>query len=424
MKRFTALAMAAVMTVGMAVSAGAASFSDINDVPWEGAKEYINSVSDLGLMVGDNDSSGNKVFRANDRVTYCEAMQLAYSVLNETGGLKTTEDTVEKWTSTMEAANIPEWAYTAVSYGLESGVVSSNDITIFMKSATENREATRENVAVIFGKALSHLYDVDSDAVLTFSDADSISSTSVPYVDLLARLNIFVGDDSNNFNPKNYINRAEMAVIVSKSYNILTELAAEQEEEEPAVSAVTSTTGTVILVDNSSTEKTIALSDENAQVSTYTISSSTPVISLDGETKTYADVSVGDNLTVTTTNGIVVSIIINDDDEAEEEEKTSNVLEGYLDNITNKAITFNNDDGDQLRYELASNVSISMNGGAITDDDLYEYVIDRNIIYITVTLNSSGLVESIVAEFCDISGELMDFDDGDAYVKFVYGDKS
>ena len=120
MKRFLSLSLALIMSLGMAVNTFAANFSDINNVPWEGAKQYINDVADKGIMVGDTDSSGKKVFRAKDRVTYCEAMQLAYSVLKMTDGLKTTADTSVKWSSTMQEANIPTWAFPAVSYGLES----------------------------------------------------------------------------------------------------------------------------------------------------------------------------------------------------------------------------------------------------------------------------------------------------------------
>ena len=145
MKKYTALLMAAVMSASMASNALAASFSDINDVPWSGAEQYINKAADLGIMVGDKDSTGKQVFRAKDRVTYCEAMQIAYSVLKETNSLETTVDTTAKWTGVMQSANIPTWAYTSVAYGLESGIVSENDIKIFMKGPGENRYSARRS---------------------------------------------------------------------------------------------------------------------------------------------------------------------------------------------------------------------------------------------------------------------------------------
>ena len=38
---------------------------------------------------------------------------------------------------------------------------------------------------------------------------------------LPSRLDIMVGDENNNFNPNKTINRAEMAVIVTKTNNML-----------------------------------------------------------------------------------------------------------------------------------------------------------------------------------------------------------
>ncbi|MDD5945675.1 MAG: S-layer homology domain-containing protein [Clostridia bacterium] len=422
MKRFTALSLAAVMTLSMAVNASAATFSDINNVPWEGAKEYINSVADLGLMVGDTDSAGNKVFRAKDRITYCEAMQLAYSVLTKTSALKTTADTQEKWKSAMQEANIPTWAYPAVSYGLESGIVSANDIKIFIKSDGTSRDATRENVGVIFGKALSHISAANASAVLSFGDKAEISATSVPYIDLLARLNILVGDENGNFNPKNYINRAEMAVIASKSYNKINEIKKEQTTVTPSVERVS---GTVILTDNGTSEKTIAVSDKDSgKVSTFTINASTPVITIEGAAKTYEDISVGDVITLAVSNGIVASIVINEDDESNKEEQKERVLEGYLNNITTKVVTFDTEDGDQERYEFSSNPRITLNGSIVTKDDIYDYLVDRNMIYVEVGLDSAGQVSSLSARFCDVEGELTNVKDGYVYVKYEYAEKT
>lgn len=426
MKKYTALLMAAVMSASMASNALAASFSDINDVPWSGAEQYINKAADLGIMVGDKDSTGKQVFRAKDRVTYCEAMQIAYSVLKETNSLETTVDTTAKWTGVMQSANIPTWAYTSVAYGLESGIVSENDIKIFMKGPGENRDATRENVAVIFGKALSHIEEVNPSATLTFNDKDEITDTSVPYIDLLVRLNIMVGDDNNNFNPKNYINRAEMAVIVSKSYDKIEELK-KGSSDKGTSGAVATYTGTIILTDNGTSEQTIALSDSTSgTVTNFVVNASTPVITLDGSTKTYSDISVGDKVTVTTSGGVVVSVIINDDkaSEEKEDEKEEKVLEGYLNNISSKVVTFDTKDGDQERYEFSSNPRITLNGSPVTQNDIYEYVVERSMIYVKLTLDDNGKVSALMAEFCDVEGELTNVKDSQVYVKTTLGDNT
>jgi len=419
MKRFIALAVTVIMVIGSVITVSAATFYDINDVPWEGAKEYINSVSDLGLMVGDADSSGHNVFRANDRITYCEAMQLAYSVLKNADATENDTGTVSKWKSVMQAAYIPEWAYNSVSYGLENGILSENDVTIFMKSEGVSRDATRENVAVIFGKAIEHLSEINASAVLSFNDKDKVAPTSVPYIDLLSRFSIIVGDDSNNFNPKYYINRAEMAVIASKTYYKVKEIEDKKQTDVDAFS------GTVILTDDGSSTKTIAVSEnETGKVVSYTINSTMPILGSDGTAKAYSDVSIGDIITISSMNGVVVSVIINVDNASTETNKSKS-LTGYMNNITSSVITFDTEDGEQERYELASNIKFFLNDGQVSRDDLYEYSVGRNVMKVEVKLNSNGYVEEVDAELCDVKGAVSSIsDDDEVYINFEYAGKT
>lgn len=220
MKKKMALAMAAMMASScMSTTGYAANFKDINNVPWDGAKTVINSVADLGLLSGYEDST----FRAGNSVTYCEAIQMLYSTLDKTGTAKQMDATVQfKYISFMQAYHIPTWAQTAVAYGLENSIITTADMAKFMSGQTSNY-ATRQDVAKMFGNAMAVRYDVDRDAktATKFNDASRISSDSIILVDLLARQGIISGDTSNNFNPTNNINRAEMAVMLNKTYAVL-----------------------------------------------------------------------------------------------------------------------------------------------------------------------------------------------------------
>ena len=219
-KQFLALGLACSMAF-TPVTVFAANFSDINDVPWEGAKTYINQVADLGLMVGDYNDAGQLVFRSRDGVTYCETMQLAYAIMQKAKGVSVSSDVQSKWTSVMNGYKIPTWAQPAVAYGLENGIVTISDIPGFVDSkgnATVN--ATREDVAVIFGRAMKDYGTLETNPTLSFGDAASISSVAKPYVAMLNKLGIINGDTDGNFTPKYTINRAEMAVMVSKTYDV------------------------------------------------------------------------------------------------------------------------------------------------------------------------------------------------------------
>ncbi|MDO4531154.1 MAG: S-layer homology domain-containing protein, partial [Bacillota bacterium] len=83
MKRKAALLLSAVMAVSsLPMTAYAANFKDINEVAW--AAGTIASVADKGLISGYDDNT----FRGKNNVTYCEAMQMVYTVLNKTGAVE------------------------------------------------------------------------------------------------------------------------------------------------------------------------------------------------------------------------------------------------------------------------------------------------------------------------------------------------
>ena len=220
MKRKFALILSAVMAASsLPLTAYAANFKDINDVPWAGAETVINSVADKGLLSGYEDGT----FRAKNNVTYCEAMQMVYNVLVKTGVAKSM-DAVEAYAymGTLDTYQVPKWAQMAVAYGLKNGIIDMQ--LVATKFAGGNTAATREDVALLFGNALGMYYDKEKDAAEAkkFADYWSISGERLVQIDLLKRLGVVSGDNYNNFNPKKYFNGADMGVMLYKTNGFLT----------------------------------------------------------------------------------------------------------------------------------------------------------------------------------------------------------
>lgn len=59
-QKIAVLLVACMLSTNFCIMSYGANFSDINNVPWPGAVTYINTVSDLGLMVGDIDAKTGK----------------------------------------------------------------------------------------------------------------------------------------------------------------------------------------------------------------------------------------------------------------------------------------------------------------------------------------------------------------------------
>ena len=344
-KLLTAFLAAALASSSIACQALAANFADINDVPWDGAKQYINAVADAGLMVGDYNSSGAKVFRSRDKVSYCETMQLVYSLMKQYTGKAVEASVVTKYTTVMSGYKIPVWAYEAVAYGLENGIVTISDIPGFVSSSGANVNATRQDVAIMLGRALKSFETVNNSAALTFKDASSVASVAVPYVDLLNRLGIITGDDSGNFNPKNYINRAEMAVVVSKTNDLIKSKGQSgnngnnnNNNNTNNTTQNSSATGTVTAVELVGSN--IALSvNLGSSIATYTGSASMTCLKGTGVI-TLAQVVVGDKVLVSYNGTNIKSVAVTEPAKTDTNSSTNKEsIKGTFNDISKSEIT-------------------------------------------------------------------------------------
>ena len=213
-----------VMIMAGALSGFALQFSDIEEAPW--ARVHIERMAEKGVVSGsDHPVTGQRIYRPNSPVTRVEAVVLVYSGLQKTNQLTSQTDYTEKYQTILSSAMIPDWAKRQGGYALENGIITMGDLSTFMRAGSPEpaqNEATREEVAVYFGKALDTDGDADATNIsLRFLDTEQISSEALPYVNFLVEEGILSGDDQNRFNPRQTITRAEMAALANKTYNWL-----------------------------------------------------------------------------------------------------------------------------------------------------------------------------------------------------------
>lgn len=377
MKKKIALALAAVMASScMSVTGYAANFRDINDVPWDGAKTVINSVANLGLLSGYEDNT----FRAKNNVTYCEAIQMLYSVLLKTGTAKQMDASVQfKYTSFLQGYNIPTWAQSAVSYGLENNIITTADVAKFMNGKTSNF-ATREDVARMFGNAMAVRYDIDRDikAANKFKDSWSISSDSIILVDLLARLEVISGDNNNNFNPKNNINRAEMAVMLNKSYEILKN--------------GTETTGTITDFEGSGSTYKLTIKTENGD-SLFFYAVPDLVKVYNGNTTQKLSLSrlkSGDKISFTYNGGSLETIRVQEGSSMQEKYN----ITGYITALKSDQITIENDNtGESEKLDFASGCLFYLDNKSVRRSELEDKLDENDDKYAYAGINTKTTVE-------------------------------
>lgn len=359
MKRKMAMALAAVLVAGsLPVTASAATFTDINEVSW--ASSTIQAVSDKGLINGYEDGT----FRAKNNVTYSEAMVMVYNLMSKTGNLKASAtNTLPIYQSVLNTYKIPTWSQSTVAYGLSAQILMAADLPKFTTNGVSN-PATRQDVAVMFGRALSEKYDIYAGTGVNYNDVWRISDEAMPYVDLLTRLGIVTGDDSGNFNPTANITRAEMAVMMNKTYDLLSNELANTGEITEIVNHDGDYYDVDVKMDNGERNR-LTLSDDNISVYNKDGSRELPISSL----------TKGDRVSLVF-DGLVITKIYLLDEEASAQEKYD--VTGYIYSLKESEVNFESENtGETSKYKLDENCTYYLDGKKVTRKDL-QNTIDEN----------------------------------------------
>lgn len=363
MKRKMAMALAAVLVAGsLPVTASAATFTDINEVSW--ASSTIQAVSDKGLINGYEDGT----FRAKNNVTYSEAMVMVYNLMSKTGNLKASAtNTLSIYQSVLNTYKIPTWSQSTVAYGLSAQILMAADLPKFTTNGVSN-PATRQDVAVMFGRALSEKYDIYAGTGVNYNDIWRISDEAMPYVDLLTRLGIVTGDDNGNFNPTANITRAEMAVMMNKTYDLLTNELSNTGEITEIVNHDGDYYDVDVKMDNGERNR-LTLSDDNISVYNKDGSRELPISSL----------SKGDKVSLVF-DGLVITKIYLLDEETSAQAKYD--VTGYIYSLKESEVNFESENtGETSKYKLDENCTYYLDGKKVTRKDLQNTIDDNSDKY-------------------------------------------
>lgn len=384
MKRKMAMALAAVLVAGsLPVTASAATFTDINEVSW--ASSTIQAVSDKGLINGYEDGT----FRAKNNVTYSEAMVMVYNLMSKTGNLKASAtNTLPIYQTVLNTYKIPTWSQSTVAYGLSAQILMAADLPKFTTNGVSN-PATRQDVAVMFGRALSEKYDIYAGTGVNYNDVWRISDEAMPYVDLLTRLGIVTGDDSGNFNPTANITRAEMAVMMNKTYDLLSNELANTGEITEIVNHDGDYYDVDVKMDNGERNR-LTLSDDNISVYNKDGSRELPISSL----------TKGDRVSLVF-DGLVITKIYLLDEEASAQEKYDAV--GYIYSLKDGYLNLESENtGETTKYKINTNCTYYLDGKKTTESAIKDVIDDNSDKYVYAGLYTETKNEKVDGERQDV----------------------
>ena len=395
MKKYAITALVASACMAFSSVGYGAVFSDVgSNLKW--AESYINSVYENGLMVGDYNSAGARVFRGTENITYSETAQLIYTMAMKSGfTTDVTELGINRYSMEMSNEGIDQWAEKAVAFCMEKGIVSSYDLTKF-KNNGQNAYISREDLTALFGKTLALSYTVSTGTSLSFNDTWNISQAARPYVELMNKMGVVTGDENNNFNPKANITRAETAVIASKAYDVM-----RQKNIANPESGYTQTTGTVVSVYESTGTYVLRLTTADG-VAGFVLTDATPVYNNASSDVGPTGMGLGDTVTVYSNGASVARVVITNDIVKDPGNvnmpEFTNIYKdkGELISAGEYKIGLIDKRGDKVYYTVAEDADITLDGRKATLRQLSDRIRGDSYIEVTVELNSSTEEAEIV----------------------------
>lgn len=219
-KRLVAWVLTAAMAVSLlTVSAAAVTFSDMTN-HW--AREDVEYLTSQGVVQGTSDTT----FAPERAMTACEAVIFC----SRTTGVSATDKAkiFQKWALTLQAimpASLYSWAGEEMAVCLETGIISETELRSLSQSGGLVKAISRETLAMYLVRAmqLEPMAKSLTNYSLSFADASSVSPALQPYVYMLSSYGIVQGDQYNRFLPDRSLTRAEMAVMLRRAMDFMSE---------------------------------------------------------------------------------------------------------------------------------------------------------------------------------------------------------
>jgi len=205
-KKTIVLAIVTVFLLGLASSAGATPFKDM-DGHW--ADKDVSRMYAKGIVAGYGEE-----YRPNENINREQAIVMLIRAMGLTGeatGLTLPANFSNPQSVTQDFRPI-------ITLAINKKILSTTDIFDFRPKES----IKRHEIAVFIARAMG--FEGGTGSVLTFVDAKEINDLApyaAPFISYVNKEGIMVGDVENRFKPANEVTRAEMATMLTRIDNKL-----------------------------------------------------------------------------------------------------------------------------------------------------------------------------------------------------------
>ncbi len=285
MKKVIALFTAATLTCSVTTSALAATFNDVTP-----SSSYSWAYDSVEGLVSKQIIAKDTLYHPEQTLNNQHILAFMGRVLgiNEDENAKAVAYALAKYDSLL--VKYDTYAQREAAFLMYKGLFTEDEI----KDMLDHKDApvTRYQAAIYITKLMGGEKEVKDKVVvsLDYADTKDIPVSAQGYVEYMKEKNIMLGDNDNKFMPNVTLNRAMMAVMLSKIYSTM-----DRRYTTGQIAGITASTNTITTLD------TAGLKVQN-------VLDSSALILVDGEQKKISDLKVGQNVTFTKSKNKIVEV--------------------------------------------------------------------------------------------------------------------
>ncbi len=399
----------------------AATFNDMKNSKGQDhwSLQYVNDISSKGLVGGYSDGS----FKPNKAVTRIESIVFISRLFPAETVKSVYEANKAKWDAKLTANAIPDFAKSAVVFGLEKNWYTEAYLKEFMNTTTKvQKDAQRYEFAVYLVRAIGWDKEMSNAAVVSYKDSKDIPKQAVPFIEVLGKKGVVV--TTGEFNPLKSVTRGEVAKMLSIAYPFSVKAGGGSNTTTPTTpttptnnTAVVMPTGTLvegkikqITIDNYNV--ILIITDNSGNLRSFTNRAAGVVSTLDGKSAELLALREGFGVKLYTDGTTLKGV------EATTATTVNKTLSGEVVSVTSNNIRIKNGNVTE-EYGIANNVSVTRDGKSarvldIVSGDSISATIQnsllvsadaktvkrtmRNVVVRSVTSYSNGSAEIVVQD--------------------------
>lgn len=218
MKKIVSILLASAVSLSAALPVLAEdTFSDVNgNYAW--AYDYVEDMASKGLISGYEDGT----YRPGKSVSRMEAFALFARLMGSNSEVNegVLEVAKEKYAAVLADYDLT-YAEGDVAFMLMKGVITENELDTYFKGTNKSTPMPRYEAAILITKAMAAEKAATEEVLIDmdYSDVTEIPKDARQYVYYVSETGIMSGMGDGTFSPKTEVNRGQIAVMLSKTFD-------------------------------------------------------------------------------------------------------------------------------------------------------------------------------------------------------------